>query len=202
MTITRREVLGGGVWFPVAATQSVAELAQGAGTKLVLLGTQGGPNYTAARGECASAVIVDGQPLLVDCGYGTLAALKKADINHRQIARVFLTHLHDDHTADLAAFLTRQWTDGRIEPTEVIGPFGTKKMVDAVVAFGEANAAIRLVDEARRVNPADLLRARDIDATAKPSEIFRDGQVTVRAVENTHFPAESRRQMPYRSVAY
>src|ERR1051326_2844377 len=149
MTITRREVLGGGVWFPVAATQSVAELAQGAGTKLVLLGTQGGPNYTAARGECASAVIVDGQPILVDCGYGTLAALKKAGINHRQIANVFLTHLHDDHTADLAALLVRQWTDGRVAPTTVFGPFGTKRMVDAVLAFGEANAAIRIAHAAR-----------------------------------------------------
>lgn len=201
MTITRREVLRGGVWFAVAATQSVIELAQAAGTKLVLLGTQGGPNYTASRGECASAVIVDGQPLLVDCGYGALAALKKAGINHRQIANVFLTHLHDDHTADLAALLVRQWTDGRVVPTTVFGPFGTKKMVDAVLAFGEANAAIRIVDEARTVKPADLLKARDVEATPAPAEIFKDERVTVRAVENTHYPAESKQRMPYRSIA-
>ena len=201
MTITRREVLRGGVWFAVAAMQSVPELAQGAGTKLVLLGTQGGPNYTATRGECASAVIVDGQPLLVDCGYGALAALKKAGINHRQIADVFLTHLHDDHTADLAALLVRQWTDGRVAPTAVFGPFGTKKMVDAVLAFGEANAAIRIVDEARTVKPADLLKARDVEATPAPTEIFKDERVTVRAVENTHYPTESKQRMPYRSIA-
>lgn len=201
MTITRREVLRGGVWFAVAATQSVTELVQGAGTKLVLLGTQGGPNYTAGRGECASAVIVDGQPFLVDCGYGALAALKKAGINHRQIANVFLTHLHDDHTADLPALLVRQWTDGRVAPTTVFGPFGTKKMVDAVLTFGEANAAIRTVDEARTVKPADLLKARDVDATPAPTEIFKDERVTVRAVENTHYPAESKQRMPYRSIA-
>lgn len=201
MTITRREVLRGGVWFAVAARQTVAELAQGAGTRLVLLGTQGGPNYTASRGECASAVIVDGQPFLVDCGYGALAALKKAGINHRQIAQVFLTHLHDDHTADLAALLVRQWTDGRIAPTTVFGPFGTKKMVDAVLAFGEANAAIRIVDEARTVKPADMLNARDVDATQAPTEIFKDERVTVHAVENTHYPAESKQRMPYRSIA-
>ena len=201
MTISRREVLKGGVGLAGAAVLQPQPL-RSARTRLTLLGTQGGPNFTATRGECASVIVVDGQPLLVDCGYGTLAALKKADINHRQIARVFLTHLHDDHTADLAAFLTRQWTDGRIQPTEVIGPFGTRRMVDAVVAFGEANAAIRLVDEARSVKPAELLRARDVETTAMPSEIYRDAQVAVRAVENTHFPAESKRRMPYRSLAY
>jgi ribonuclease BN (tRNA processing enzyme) len=207
MEINRRSAIR------LAAAGALSQLAPGAaraqtpassaaGTRLVLLGTQGGPNYNAARGECASALLVDGRPYLVDCGYGTLAALKKAGINHRQIAQVFLSHLHDDHTVDLAALLIRQWTDGRIEPTTVIGPFGTAKMVEAVVAFGEANAAIRLVDEARSVKPADLFKGRDIAASPQPVEVFRDDRLTVRAVENTHYPAESKQKMPYRSVAY
>ena len=170
--------------------------------RLVLLGTQGGPNYTATRGEAANVVIADGQPYLIDCGYGTLAALKKANVNHRQIARIFLTHLHDDHTADLAALLNRQWTDGRVDPVTVTGPFGTRRMVDAAIAFGEANAAVRLVDEARSVKPADMFRGLDIEATAAPREVYRDERVTVRSVENTHYPAESKQKMPYRSVSY
>jgi ribonuclease BN (tRNA processing enzyme) len=202
MTISRREVLRGGVWFAAFATHSAAQLPPTAGTRLVLLGTQGGPNYTASRGECANALIVNGQPLLVDCGYGALAALKKAGINHRQIAHVFLSHLHDDHTADLAAFLVRQWTDGRVEPTTVFGPFGTKRMVEAVMAFGEANAAIRIVDEARSVKFSEMIRVRELDATAAPSAVFKDERLTVRAVENTHYPAESKQKMPYRSLAY
>jgi ribonuclease BN (tRNA processing enzyme) len=173
-----------------------------AGARLILLGTQGGPNYTATRGEAANVVLADGQPYLIDCGYGTLAALKKASVNHRQIARIFLTHLHDDHTADLAALLNRQWTDGRVDPVTVIGPFGTRRMVDAAIAFGEANAAVRLVDEARTVKPAAMFRGEDIEATAAPREVFRDGRVTVRSVENTHYPAESKQKMPYRSVSY
>ena len=173
-----------------------------AGARLVLLGTQGGPNYTATRGEAANALLVDGQPYLIDCGYGALAALKKAGVNHRQIAQVFITHLHDDHTVDLAALLIRQWTDGRVQPTTVTGPYGTAKMVEAVIAFGEANAAIRLVDEARSVKPAEMFKGRDIAATPSPAEVYRDDRLTVRAVENTHFPDESKQKMPYRSVAY
>src|SRR3954463_11177473 len=118
MTISRRDVLKGGVGLAGAAMLQPSQ-----STRLVLLGTQGGPNFTAMRGECASALVIDGQPLLVDCGYGAFAALKKAGINHRQIASVFLTHLHDDHPADLAALLVRQWTDGRTAPTTVFGPF-------------------------------------------------------------------------------
>jgi ribonuclease BN (tRNA processing enzyme) len=184
------------------AMPALAQAVPATGARLILLGTQGGPNYTATRGEAANAVVVDGQPYLVDCGYGTLAALKKAAINHRQIARIFLTHLHDDHTADLAALLNRQWTDGRVEPVTVAGPFGTRRMVEAVIAFGEANAAIRLVDEARSVKPSQMFRGQDIDATATPREVYRDGRVTVRSIENTHYPAESKQKMPYRSVAY
>jgi len=217
MTLTRRAAIrrvagiaGGGALLPRVSvgdlSQSIRAQGRGqpdtTGTRLVLLGTQGGPNYSATRGESASAVLVDGQPYLVDCGYGTLGALIKAGLNHRQIARVFVTHLHDDHTADLAALLVRQWTDGRIEPTTVFGPHGTSQMVAAVLAFGEANASIRLVDEARSVKPADLLRGRDLEATAKPAEVYRDERVTVRAVENTHFPAESKRRMPYRALSY
>src|SRR5690349_5685572 len=130
---------------------ALQQLAPPPGNKarLILLGTQGGPNYTATRREAANAIIAGDRPYLVHYGYGTLAALKKASVNHRQIARIFLTHLHDDHTADLAALLNRQWTDGRVDPVTVVGPFGTKRMVEAAVAFGEANAAVRLVDEAR-----------------------------------------------------
>ena len=200
VTLSRRAALKAA--FGAYATAQVSPSLQSSGVHLVLLGTQGGPNYTATRGECASALLVDGRPYLVDCGYGTLAALKKAGVNHRQIAQVFISHLHDDHTADLAALLIRQWTDGRIEPTTVIGPYGTAKMVDAVIAFGAANAAIRTVDEARSVKPADMLKRRDIDATPAPVEVFRDDRLTVRAVENTHYPAESKQRMPYRSVAY
>ena len=211
MKTTRRSAIGqvialaGAAVAPRLAGRGAAAAqgaAAGAGTRLVLLGTQGGPNYTATRGEAANAVIAGGQPYLIDCGYGALAALKKAGVNHRQIGRVFLTHLHDDHTADLAALLIRQWTDGRVDPVTVAGPFGTRRMVEAAIAFGEANAAIRLVDEARSVKPADMIRGQDLDATPAPLEVYRDERVTVRSVENTHYPAESKQKMPYRSLSF
>jgi ribonuclease BN (tRNA processing enzyme) len=172
------------------------------GTHVLLLGTQGGPNFNANRGECASALIVDGKTYLVDCGYGAMMSLKKSGLNFRDVANVFLTHLHDDHVGDVAAFLSHQWTDGRIDPTLVVGTYGTEALVDAALAFAQANTDIRLIDEARSVKPADIFSGRDIDAPSEPMEIYADDRVRVSAVENTHFPDEAKERMPYRAVSY
>jgi ribonuclease BN (tRNA processing enzyme) len=172
------------------------------GTHLVLLGTQGGPNFHSGRNEAGNAVVVDGNVYVVDLGEGCLAALGKVGLSYRNVARVFLTHLHDDHHSDLPSLLTHQWTDGRTQPTVVAGPFGTQRLVAAVLQYTEANAAIRLADEARTVKPTDIFSGVDIDATAEPREVYRDARVTVTAVENTHFPDESKRAFPYRSLAY
>jgi ribonuclease BN (tRNA processing enzyme) len=172
------------------------------GTHLVLLGTQGGPNFTVERSECANAVVVDGRAYLVDCGYGTLAALVRAGLNYRNVGQIFLTHLHDDHTSDVAALLSHQWTGGRVDPTVVIGPYGTSRLVDGALAFFEANTVIRLADEDRSVQPADLFEGRDIEATRNATEVFADDRVTVSSVENTHFPESAKERFPYRAVSY
>jgi ribonuclease BN (tRNA processing enzyme) len=187
---------------PAAYAQQRPSGAADPRDKLLLLGTQGGPNFLPERSETASAVIRDGVPYLVDCGYGTLGALIRAGLSYRDVANVFLTHLHDDHTADLAAFLSHQWTGGRVEPTTVYGPAGTTALVDAALDFGAANAAIRLIDEARTLSPRDLVGATDIAASSSPVEVFEDERVAVTAVENAHYPDESRRRMTHRSLAY
>jgi ribonuclease BN (tRNA processing enzyme) len=188
----------------MAVARAEAQLA-GLGqrrTQLVLLGTQGGPNFNPMRNECSNAVVVDGYPYLVDCGYGALGALREAGLSHRDIGTVFLTHLHDDHTSDLVALLSHQWTDGRVDPTLVVGPHGTERLVEAALAFAAPNAAIRLVDEARSVQPRELFSGQDIAATATPAEIYTDERIAVSSVENTHFPDDSKEQFPYRAVSY
>ena len=172
------------------------------GTHVVLLGTQGGPNFNTERAETANAVVVDGTPYIVDLGEGALAAMRRTGIVFRDVGRVFLTHLHDDHSAEVPSFLSHQWSDGRITPTVVAGPVGTAKLVDAALKATEANATIRLIDESRKTKPIDIFRGEDLAATPEPVEVYRDDRVTVSSVENTHFPEESKRRMPYRSLSY
>lgn len=199
---TRRTVLKGlaGGAAAMAIRAALAGDSNGA-PRLLLLGTQGGPNFNAHRGETASAVLLDGSIYLVDCGYGALGALVRANLNYRAVDHVFLTHLHDDHAADLVALLGHQWTGGRVAPTTVHGPAGTRRLVDAAIRYNQVNEEIRLVDEARSVRVAKLFRAHEVPATEEPTLVLRDGDLTVRAVRNTHYPAATLRRMAHRSIA-
>src|SRR6516165_2960685 len=195
----RRTFLKSSVLLALAKTA----FAQGTPTTLILLGTQGGPNVSLTRSEAASVVMAGGQPYLVDCGYGTVRALVEAGIRANDVRNIFLTHLHNDHTADLAALLSHKWTGGQTNPppAAVYGPFGSKAMVDAAIAFFKADTEIRMVDEGRTVRPEALYAGHDLSAPGV-TEVFRDDRVTVKAVENAHFPDRAKEKMPYRSFAY
>lgn len=221
MNAGRRRVLRGALQLAAGGTMaafspglSARALAQGrggrgggagvaaqAGTRLVLLGTQGGPNVNQRRNEASAVVVVDGQPYLVDCGYGTLGALVESGVGYLQIGEVFLTHLHNDHTSDLPALLSHQWTGSRAEPTVVYGPPGTARLVTAAVAFLEPDAEIRSVDEGRTVQPRALYRGQDLPAGA-PAQAFSDERVKVTCVENAHYEDHAKSLMPHRSVSY
>jgi glyoxylase-like metal-dependent hydrolase (beta-lactamase superfamily II) len=126
------------------------------GKELILLGTQGGPGVNLARSETASALAVGDQIYLVDCGYGTLRALIQAGLDFNRVFNIFLTHLHNDHTADVAALLSHKWTSVDAKPATVHGPFGTAELVDAAVTFFKADTEIRIVDEGRTAKPGSL----------------------------------------------
>jgi ribonuclease BN (tRNA processing enzyme) len=195
----RRTFLKSSVLLALAKTA----FAQGTPTTLILLGTQGGPNVSLTRSEASSVVMAGGQPYLVDCGYGTVRALVEAGIRANDVRNIFLTHLHNDHTADLAALLSHKWTGGQTNPppAAVYGPFGSKAMVDAAIAFFKADAEIRIIDEGRTLRPEALYTGHDLSAPGV-TEVFRDERVTVKAVENAHFPDRAKEKMPYRSFAY
>lgn len=170
------------------------------GTQVVLLGTRAGPGVDLKRAETATAILVDGTPYLVDCGYGAVRNLVAADISAAKIEKIVLTHLHNDHTTDLPALLSLQWTGGRTRPIDLYGPYGTADLVRAINDYCKADVGIRSVDEGRTTRPEELYRGHDVAATSTPQEIFRDGRVTVSTIENTHYPEHSRSQMPYRSI--
>ena len=170
--------------------------------QLILLGTQGGPNFNLIRGETASLVVADGNPYLIDCGYGTLRALIASPVSYLTVGSVFLSHLHDDHNADLPALLSHQWTQGRVTPTTIYGPYGTDALVSAANLYNQANTDIRLVDEARSVLPTDLFRGENVVAQAEPVLVLDDGRVRAFAVENSHYPEDAKARTPHRSLSW
>jgi ribonuclease BN (tRNA processing enzyme) len=172
------------------------------GDKLVFLGTQGGPRFGLLRAETATALVVGGQPYVIDCGYGTFRGLVQAGIDILTIAQFFITHLHDDHVSDLAALLGHQWAQGRKDPTTVYGPYWTDQMVAGVLAFNAADTRIRTADEGRTLDPTTLFKGMVIDATDTPNKVYEDAHISVTSIQNTHFSETLKAAIPDRSLAY
>ena len=47
--------------------------------------------------------------------------------------RLFLTHLHSDHTLGLADVISTPWIQGRVNPLDVYGPPGTRRLVKGIL---------------------------------------------------------------------
>lgn len=120
---------------------------------VVMLGT-GTPLPTPHRFGPATAIIVNGQPYIVDAGEGVMRALAKASAIHSgriaaafeptRLTRVFLTHYHLDHTVGLPSLLLSAWQLGRTEPIEVYGPDGTRNLVTHIFEAWQPNIEKRL----------------------------------------------------------
>jgi ribonuclease Z len=164
---------------PEAAVESPVDLARG--TLVVLLGT-GTPNPDMERLGPAVAIVVEGQPYLVDAGVGVVRRAVAAGIPQARLGRVFLTHLHSDHTIGLADLLLSPWVEGRSAPLEVFGPVGTEAMLEHLTQAYNADIRNR-IDGLQPQNPTGW---RSNVHRVQAGEIYRDSLVAVTAVPVPH----------------
>lgn len=157
------------------------------GTLVVMLGT-GNPNADPNRSGPATAVVVGDTPLLVDCGPGIVRRAAAADekgvhaLRVNNIKHLFITHLHSDHTVGLADLIFSPWVLERVEPLQVYGPPGTKKMVDHIVAAYAEDIEIRI----HGLEGANAHGYRVEVHEVQPGIVFDQGGVTVRAFQVNH----------------
>jgi ribonuclease Z len=99
--------------------------------KVTLLGTAPGPPVRVGQAGISTLVEANGERFLFDAGYGSLERLVEAGLPMDAVTRVFLTHLHSDHIADLPAVMLLPWAapSARDVPLEVWGPAGTTLMM-------------------------------------------------------------------------
>ena len=58
----------------------------------------------------------------MDCGDGAARRMVEAGLKPEDLDIIFLTHMHSDHTVDLAHVLLTGWIAYRKKPVKVIGP--------------------------------------------------------------------------------
>jgi len=130
------------VSFPVRLHASPAKPA----LEVVVLGS-GGPRAFGRAGS-SYIVLVGGTPrILVDAGPGAFLRIGELGIDLEKVDTVLLTHLHIDHSADLAAFFNdRALTANGPITYRIFGPDGaglfpkTTRFVDLLVGSGGAFA--------------------------------------------------------------
>jgi ribonuclease BN (tRNA processing enzyme) len=91
--------------------------------RLIILGS-GTCVPSKRRSPAGTALNLDEEWMLVDSGSGTLGRLNRVDVDYRAIRRVFYTHRHPDHTADLVPFLLALGCTPDFERTDSLELFG------------------------------------------------------------------------------
>lgn len=157
------------------------------GTFIVMLGT-GTPNPDPDRSGPAVAVVAGGRPYLVDCGPGVVRRAAAANLagvsalDMPNLSRLFVTHLHSDHTTGFADLILTPWVLEREKPLEVFGPPGIQSMTDHILAAYAEDIEIRLHGSQPQNATGIQVNAHEIE----PGEIYRDENVTVTAFAVSH----------------
>lgn len=145
-------------------------------------------------------MVVGGRVYLVDAGYGTLGKYVAAGLSLRDLAAVFVTHLHSDHVAELFTLFLLGWgpaNQGVIEPVPVYGPgpdptdpgppaAGTAGLIAGnLAAFGQDVAVRQRTSDRPRL--VGLIRATDVLAAGE-TVVHEDDRVRVTARAVPHPP--------------
>lgn len=162
-------------------------------TRLILLGT-GTPNPDPDRWGPAVAVVVGDEAYLVDAGVGVVrraAAMWERGVQALapdRLRRVFITHLHSDHTLGLPDLMLSPWVLERTGPLEVYGPTGIDDMTRHIERAWRDDVDMRLYG----LEPQSSRGYRAVTHTIETpgptgkTRIYEDENVKVDAIPVAH----------------
>jgi ribonuclease Z len=150
---------------------------------VTLLGT-GSPLPSPDRAGPSTLVRAGDATLLVDCGRGVVLRLTAAGVLPVGLTAVLLTHLHSDHITDLNDIVTTHWVMSPAPlPLRVVGPPGTRAVVDGLLAMLAADQQYRLDHH------DDLNQGPDVDVTeVEPGDRLELGGASVTVHPTDHRP--------------
>ena len=124
--------------------------ANGDDFRVTLLGT-GSPQPVINRFGPGVLVQAGGETLLFDCGRGVTQRLYQLGVKLGDVNKLFLTHLHSDHTVGIPDLWLTGWLEPpwgqRKGPLQVFGPAGTKNMMENLEKAYEWDIKTRIADQ-------------------------------------------------------
>jgi len=154
-------------------------------TRLILLGTGGGPRLVkGGRSKSATLIVVKGVPYVVDCGEGVAQRLTEAGVALNTLRNVLITHHHSDHNLDFGNLIYDAWVSGLNMPIDAYGPPPIQAMLDAYWQLNRFDIDTRIADEGR----PDLRTMVDVHEFTNPGIVLENADVNVRATRVRHPP--------------
>lgn len=132
-------------------------------SRLILLGTGGGPRPRTQRTASSQVIVVDGVAYVVDCGDGVARQLAAAGIPLTTLRHIFITHHHSDHVADYGTLIQLAWAVGLETRLDTWGPPPLERVTKLFLEMSAYDIKIRIADEgypplAPLVHPHELTR--------------------------------------------
>ena len=153
-------------------------------TRVILLGTKGGPRLgEAGRSNPSTLIMINDVPYLVDCGYGTSKQLVTAGVALNRLRHIFITHHHSDHNLDFGPLLYNAWITGQPVQVDAYGPPGLDQMARDFFHYLKFDIDTRMADEGRS-DPHKLIASHDV----KPGLVMANDDVKVSACLVRHPP--------------
>lgn len=169
---------------PALAAAGTAASGPAGRSRLILLGTAGGPTPKALRAAPANAVVVGDAVYVVDCGNGVARQMALAGLSLGAIGDVFITHHHSDHNADYGNLLWLAWAADLRHPVDAWGPPPLKRMTRRFLQLNDTDIRTRIADEGRPPL-APLIRPHEL---RRGGVVMRDDRVKVTAALVEHPP--------------
>jgi ribonuclease BN (tRNA processing enzyme) len=166
---------------PLAYAEDAAKKPR---TRIIFLGTKGGPRVGIGASNPANAVIVNGTPFVIDCGMGVSRQLVSAGIPIPSIKYIFIGHHHSDHNLEYGNLAYNAWAAGLTTPIHSFGPKGIEEMTKTYWELNKFDVETRIADEGRP-DPRPLLIAKDI---TEDGQVLKTADVTVTAFRTPHPP--------------
>jgi ribonuclease BN (tRNA processing enzyme) len=151
-------------------------------TRLILLGTGGGPRPKRTRSAPSQVILANNVPYVVDCGDGVARQLELGGVALPALRHVFITHHHSDHNADYGNLLLLAWAVGLKTRVDTWGPPPLVKMTRQFFEMNETDISTRIKDEGR-VPLVPLITAHDLTAAGT---VMEDANVRVTSALVTH----------------
>lgn len=152
---------------------------------ITLTGT-GSPMVDPNRAGPSTLVAAGGRTFLVDCGRGVLMRAAAAGVQAADLTALLLTHLHSDHITDLSDVITTRWvTTFTPTPLTVIGPPGTRAVVEATLAALAPDISYRIAHHADITEPPQVIVEEHVEGL-----VFDSGGVRITVAPTDHRPVE------------